>query len=179
MKHNHEKVLWLTRTAVLIALLVALQWATSGFGQFVTGSCVNAVLAVASLFGGLWCGVVVALVSPFCAYLVGVGPALIQIVPMIALGNLAYAVMLHYTMGGKNLPLVQQGVCMALSAVAKFVVLYMGVVHVFIPLMGDGLKAPQIATFTTMFSWPQLVTALIGGTVALVIVPVLKKALKQ
>ena len=176
---NREKILWITRTAVLIALLVALQWATSSLGQFVTGSCVNAVLAVAALYGGLWCGAVVALVSPFCAFLVGVGPALIQIVPFIALGNLAFAIMLHYTMGGKSLSVITQAVCLALSAVAKFVVLYVGVVHVFIPLMGGGLKAPQIATFTTMFSWPQLVTALIGGTVALLILPVLKKALKK
>ena len=44
-----NKVLWITRTAVMMALLVTLQWATSGLGQFVTGSCVNAVLVVATL----------------------------------------------------------------------------------------------------------------------------------
>ena len=44
-----NKVLWITRTAVMMALLVTLQWATSGLGQFVTGSCVNAVLAITVL----------------------------------------------------------------------------------------------------------------------------------
>ena len=82
-----NKILWITRTAVMVALLITLQWATSGLGQFVTGSCVNAVLVVATLAAGVWSGVAVALLSPFCAFLLGIGPKLIQIVPAIALGN--------------------------------------------------------------------------------------------
>ena len=70
-----NKTFWIAETAVMIALLVALQWATKALGQFVTGSCVNLVLGVSTLVGGVWCGAVVALVSPFCAFLVGVGPA--------------------------------------------------------------------------------------------------------
>ena len=94
-----KKILWITRTAVLIALLVTLQWATSGLGQFVTGSCVNAVL-------------------------------------------------------------------------------YLAVVKVIIPIMGPQLAQKQVQTFTAMFSWPQLVTALIGTTVAVLIAPVIRKAMK-
>ena len=41
------------------------------------------------------------------------------------------------------------------------------------------LKQPQIDTFTAMFSVPQLITALVGGAVAMLIVPVLKKALHR
>ena len=66
----NKKTLWITETAVMIALLVALQWATKPLGQFVTGSCVNLVLGVSALVGGLWCGLTVALVklpsSLFC-----------------------------------------------------------------------------------------------------------------
>ena len=36
----------------------------------------------------------------------------------------------------------------------------------------------QIATCSAMFSYPQLITALIGGSVALAILPVLKKVAK-
>mgnify|MGYP007098824989 FL=1 len=50
----NKKTLWITETAVMIALLVALQWATKPLGQFVTGSCVNLVLGVSVLVGGLW-----------------------------------------------------------------------------------------------------------------------------
>ena len=45
----NKKVRWITETAIMLALLVTLQAVTKGFGQLVTGSCVNAVLAIAAL----------------------------------------------------------------------------------------------------------------------------------
>ena len=69
MRNTHSRVRWITRTGVLTALVIALQWATAGTqafaGQYITGSCVNCILAVSALFGGLWSGVVVAVLSPF------------------------------------------------------------------------------------------------------------------
>ena len=175
-----NKILWLTRTAVLIALLVALQWATSGLGQFVTGSCVNCVLVIAALFAGLWGGVAVALVSPVCAFLLGIGPKLVQIVPAIALGNLVLVLVIYFVLGRKESQKLWLAVLTAIgAAVAKFAVLYCGVVKVLIPLMGSGLAPKQVQTFTAMFSWPQLVTALIGSAVALALTPLLKKAVKR
>ena len=84
----------LTRTAILIALLVALQAATKPLGnQFITGSCVNLVLAVAALFCGPVSASIVAIVSPFFAYLFGIAPQ-IWLAPAIALGNLVYVLIL-------------------------------------------------------------------------------------
>ena len=59
-----SKALWVTRTAVMLALLIVLQWLTKPLGQIVTGSCVNAVLAVTVLLTGLSSGVTVAVLSP-------------------------------------------------------------------------------------------------------------------
>ena len=39
------------------------------------------------------------------------------------------------------------------------------------------LNEKQIAAFSAMFSWPQLVTALIGTAVAMCVAPVIQKAL--
>ena len=78
-----KRILWVTETAVMLALLIVLQWATKPLGQIVTGSCVNAVLVAAVLLGGLWCGLTVAVISPFCAFLLGIGPQLIAIIPAI------------------------------------------------------------------------------------------------
>ena len=178
----HKKVLWITRTAVLLALLIAVQWATSPTqafaGQYITGSLVNCVLAVAALLGGFWSGVVVALVSPFCAFLLGIGPQLIQIVPAIALGNVALVLLAAWLLGGKALFWWGKAFGIAAAAAGKFLVLYLAVIQVFIPLMGEALKPKQVETFTAMFSWPQLVTALIGTTIAVLIAPVLRKAIK-
>lgn len=169
-----KRILWITETAVMLALLIVLQWATKPLGQIVTGSCVNAVLAVAVLLGGLWCGLTVALISPFCAFLLGVGPQVIAIVPAIALGNAVFVLVLHFVYD-KN---IWRRVWAWLSAaVGKFGVLYLVVVQLLCRVLP--LKQPQIDTFTAMFSAPQLVTALIGGGLALLIVPVLKKALRR
>lgn len=181
--NRHNKVRWLTRTAVLTALLIAVQWgtaATQAFaGQYITGSLVNCVLAVAALFGGLWSGVTVALISPFCAFLLGIGPALIQLVPCIALGNTVYVVVLWLPAGRPAMPVWKRAASVAIAAAAKFLTLYLAVVKVVIPVMGDALKAPQVQKFTAMFSLPQLVTALAGGALAMLILPVLRKAIKK
>ena len=180
---KNSKIQWVTRTGVLIALLIAFQWVSAGTqvfaGQYITGSLVNCVLAVSAVFGGVWCSVVVAILSPFCAFALGIGPKLLQIVPCIAVGNLVYVLLLNRLLGGKTRPVWQQAVSLLVAASAKFGALYAAVVKILIPLMGSALKAPQVQTFTVMFSWPQLITALLGGAVALLILPLLRKALQK
>ena len=53
---KNKNVRLIVRTAVMLALLVVLQAATKAAGQFVTGSCVNAVLAVSAWMCGVWDG---------------------------------------------------------------------------------------------------------------------------
>ena len=176
MENFHTKARWLTRTAVLVALLITLQWATAGTqvfaGQYITGSLVNCVLAIAALFGGISCGIVVAVLSPFFAFMLGIGPKLFPIIPCIALGNVVFVVVLRLISKRRILGVI----C---SAFAKFLTLYLAVVQVFIPLFGNNLKAAQVQMFTAMFSWPQLVTALIGESLAILLIPVLNKAIKK
>ncbi len=169
-----SKAYWITQTAVLTALLVVLQASTASAGQLVTGSCVNAVLAIAAVFGGLTCGITVAIISPFCAFLLGIGPALIAIVPAIAVGNCVYVVLLSLLTKESISSRVISWLC---ASAAKALTLYLVVVQLLCRVLP--LKPPQIEKFTAMFSVPQLITALIGGAVAMLIVPVLKKALKK
>jgi len=177
----NKKVLWITETAVLLALLVVLQWVTKPLGQIVTGSCVNAVLAVSALLVGLSSGLTVALVSPVCAYLLGIAPNLVA-VPAIMAGNAVFVLALSLLCGKA---LWRQALAWLVAAAAKFAVLYtLVVVLICGPLSGSLLEAglmkkPMIAVMTASFSWPQLVTALIGGALALFLLPVLKKALKK
>ena len=177
----NKKILWITETAVLLALLIVLQWVTKPLGQFVTGSCVNAVLAVAALMVGLSSGLTVALVSPVCAYLLGIAPNLVA-VPAIMAGNAMFVLALALLCGKT---LWRQAAAWLVAAAAKFAVLYtLVVVLICGPLSGSLMEAglmkkPMIAVMTASFSWPQLVTALIGGALALILVPVLKKALHR
>lgn len=171
-----KKIRWITETALMLALLIVLQALTKSAGQIVTGSCVNAVLAMTTLIAGTSSGITVALVSPFAAFLLGIGPQLLPIVPAIALGNLVFVLMLG-RLAGKKLPLWRQALALAGSAGAKFLTLYLVVVKLLCACLS--LKEQQITTFTAMFSWPQLITALIGGAVALLIAPVIRKALHR
>ena len=71
------------------------------------------------------------------------------------------------------------------AAAAKFAALYAIVVWLICGVFSKALleagtlKPPMLKMLPATFSWPQLFTALIGGAVALVMVPVLKKALKK
>ena len=180
----NKKVRWITETAVMLAVLVTLQALTKPMGQLVTGSCVNAVLAISVLVGGIGCGATVALISPVLAFLLGIAPQILT-VPAIMVGNTVFVV-LHYVLmdrTGKNF--VKQGLAWGAAAVAKFATLYAVVVWLICGVMAESLmaagtlKAPMLTALPATFSWPQLFTALIGGAVALLIVPVLRKALKK
>ena len=163
-----KKTTWIAQTAVCLALLIAFQLLTRSLGQLVTGSCVNLVLAVAALLGGIWSGVTVALL--------GIGPAFFPLGPGVALGNAVYAVLFGLLVGKclqKKQTIGAFG-CMALAALAKFAVLYVVLVRLVAPVI---VPAAKLSAVTASFTWPQLVTAAIGGVLACLIAPVLRRAL--
>lgn len=180
----NKKIRWITETAVMLALLVCLQALTKPAGQLVTGSFVNAVLAVSVLISGLGCGITVALISPVLAYLLGIAPQILT-VPAIMVGNSVFVVLLFFIAGHDSKKLLRQIIAWAAAAVAKFAVLYLLVAKIICGVLSENLlasgalKAPMLKALPTTFGVPQLFTALIGGGVALVIVPVLRKALKK
>ena len=184
-----KKILRITETAVMLAFLVALQGVTKPMGQLVTGSCVNAILAVTVLLVGMGGGITVALLSPIFAFLLGIAPNFITVLPIMA-GNVCFVVVLRLIAGKSHHPLWRQPLALAGAAGAKFAVLYLLVVKVICGVaygaflgkkLGDIvlLTAPMLLKLPAMFSWIQLFTALIGGAVALLIVPTLRKALRK
>lgn len=173
---NKDKIFWITRSAVFIALLIVSQATTAQFGNiFITGSVVNLILVVAVMTCGLAPGVTVAAISPIVARFLGIGP-LWSLVPFIAAGNIALVLLWHYIgnwhMGHKH---AAHLVAAVTAATAKFLVLYVGIVRVIVPILG--LPEQQAAVISIVFSIPQLITALIGGVLATIILPVLKSAI--
>ena len=193
MKRN---VRWITETAAMLALLICLQWIGSQIPeqmtkQLVTGSLVNAVLAVTVLTVGYSSGITIGLISPVLAFMLKIAPNLISVIP-IMLGNVCFVVLLRLICGENMRPIWRQPVALVSAATAKFAALYGLVV-----LLAGGIFYGRLAgqkvhewvlmppnpekyeMLMLMFSWPQLATALLGGTVALLIVPVLRKALHR
>ncbi len=176
---QNKKILWVTQTAIFIALLVVVQAATAPLGNtLVTGSLVNLILIISVMTCGLASGMSVALISPIMAKLVGIGP-LWSLIPFVALGNLSL-VFVWYIIGNKKMQnsYVSYGIAWIVGAITKFVVLYIGVVKIAVPII-LALPEPQATVISTMFAFPQLLTALVGGFVALLILPRIKKALGQ
>ena len=181
MKKN---IRFITETAVMLALLITLQAVTKPMGQLVTGACVNGALAVTVLVAGLYSGITVAVVSPVLAYALGIAPQILT-VPAIMVGNTVYVLLLYFVAGKDSKRVVRQFLAWLVAAAAKFAALYAIVVWLICGVFSENLlksgvlKAPMLKALPATFSWPQLFTALIGGGVALLIVPILRKALRK
>lgn len=179
MIFRHEKVLWLTRTAIFLALLIVAQWATVPLGNSIlTGAIVNMMLILSVMLNGLASGLTIAAISPVMPTLLGFGPVW-PLVPFIAAGNIVLVVVWHFA-GNREMRIKRLAHILALviAALAKFLVIYFGVVRLAVPFLLD-LKPKQVEVISLMFSYPQLITATIGGAVATVLLPTLKKAVNK
>lgn len=174
---NKKKILWITQTAVFIALLIVLQAVTASLGNtMITGTVVNLLLIVSVMTCGLASGISVAAVSPVIAKLIGIGPFWI-LIPFIAAGNIVLVLIWHFI--GKKDTTRRYGpyfAAMTTAAVVKFLVIYIGVVKIAVPLLLK-LPEPQASVVSGAFSVPQLFTALAGGIIASIVLPNIKKAL--
>ncbi len=188
----HQKIRKLTYTGLLLALLICLQWAGSQIPsplvkQLTTGTMVNCVLAVTVLLVGRSSALAIALLSPVFAFLLGIAPQIITVLPIMA-GNTVYILILGFLLGNTPKPLWRNCLALGLAALAKFIVLYLLVVVLICDLAAPTLLGQKVGEYVLlgpkmllanalplMFSWPQLVTALSGGTLALLITPALRK----
>jgi len=168
-----KRVLWITTTAVLIALLVVIQAVTAPLSQFVTGSLVNLILIVSTMTYGFASGLTVAILSPIFAKLLGIGPFW-EIIPFVIVGS-TVLVLIWHLIGSKRFANVHvvRVATIVMAAICKSVTLYIGIARVAVPFILD-LPEKQAAAISSMFSINQLITALIGGALALGILPVLE-----
>jgi hypothetical protein len=179
MMNNKNTIRWITRTAVFIALLIVWQMATAPLGNIlITGSIVNLLLIISVMTCGPASGLCVAVISPVAARLLGVGPLWI-LIPFIAAGNIVL-VWLWHLIGRrhtrrKHIALIAALIC---AAAAKFLVLYIGIVRIAIPVFFN-LPEQQAMVISNMFSIPQLITAVIGGILAVILLPTLRKVIRE
>ena len=98
---------------------------------------------------------------------------------------LCLVLMLSLLAGKSNTHPVKTVVAWVSAAAAKFATLYILVAQLICGVLSESLiaagvmKPPMVQALPVTFGVPQLITALIGGAVALLIVPVLRKALKK
>lgn len=181
--------MWVAESALLIALLVVVQLLTFAVpksvplvSQLFTGSLVNLVLIMGAGTVGFSGAAIAAVISPVLAFLFG-QMAIPQMIPVVIVGNIvivaitwAFFVNDNKFSKGKAFGFDLAGVIV--GAAVKTLVLYGATVLLMVPVFFKGM--PKIAkNVTMMFSWPQAVTAVIGGVLALIIIPRLRTFLKS
>jgi hypothetical protein len=130
--------------------------------QWITGPLVNAVLFLSVVFVGPSEAVFLGLMPSMVALSTGLLPlTLALMVPFIMVGN-AILVLSFYYLRGRNY-LFRIG----FPVLLKFAFLHYSVVYFLSGMMDYGS-----GSFAFMMSWPQLVTALVGG---IIVYPIIKK----
>ena len=154
---------WLTRTALLLAITLLFQSLRLIFpippiaSIFLIGSLVNASLLISAQMIGWHSALCIAILAPLVAYAQHMLPVPLFILP-VALGNIGIvAVFLILLSRGWFIALIS-------GAVSKALILYGSISW----LLSSFVKLPPKTVSAMLFamSWPQFVTAVVGGFLA-------------
>ncbi|HOM02339.1 MAG TPA: ECF transporter S component [Acetivibrio sp.] len=164
--NNNYKLKYFTRTAMLLALTIVFQslGRRIPLGQnsnFIVGPLVNACLIISSALVGLLSGAVISVLAPYGAILTGATMPL-PLAPFVALGNFVLVLAFYIFRKKKVIGII-------LGSIAKFAVIYGSLLYI-IPFFKLLPKNKAMALAGAAFGWPQLVTALIGGIIAIPII---------
>ena len=175
----NSRAVWVAQTGIFLALLIVAQLVTRPFGNSIlTGSLNNMLFILTVMICGISSALILSAISPVIAFLMGMAPFW-PFIPVIIIGNMAlvalwYFIALKEADSGK----LRQIIALVFAALVKFCILFFGIVHIVVPLI-LGLEGPQAAAVSAAFSYPQIITAAIGGVLALLLLPVLKKAIPK
>lgn len=156
----------ITRTALLLALTLLFQSLRllipipPFLSSFIIGSLVNACLLVAAEKAGVGSGLFIAMIAPIVAYFQMMLPIPVFIIP-IALGNVVYICLFSFAGKWGRIPGV------LLAAIGKAGLLYAAFTWL---LSFIAIPTNIGAGIMLAMSWPQLVTGVVGGLLACIIV---------
>lgn len=181
----------LVQTALLLAICLMSQYFRQ-MGQHFTGTIVNAAMILAVLTVGRSGGLLIGMLSPFTSLLLSPSPiisALPPLLPVIILGNCLLVVCLHgaLTVGSPNKKenkIAPPGprrllLGLGLASILKSGFLTGCMLGIILPLWGGKLPAPMAAAAKIAFSVTQLITAMSGSLLVLLIWPALRKYWRQ
>ena len=158
----------LTTTGLLLALCITIQTfkGTSPFAPYITGSAVNCILLIATLYCGVWSGTFIAILTPIVAYFIGATPivnAIPLMMPVIMLGNECLVLSVGL------LPKKKLILGLIIGCITKTAFLWLTVWFAVLPIFGANISETMANNAKSMFSVLQLVAACIGSCLAWVI----------
>jgi hypothetical protein len=166
---------WFRLARLGLLLVLALLIPSLGLPQAITGPLVNALLILTVETAGLGAALAVGMITPMAATLRGVLPLpLMVMIPFIALGNATLAGV-YNALRTRN-----RWLALAAGAAAKSVLLFATVTWLVarpLNLVVGGAAQPVAlpASLIQMMTWPQFVTALTGGMIAVGVLGLIKR----
>jgi len=171
-----KKTLFISRLALLIALTMVIQIA--GFPQPITGPLINMLLFITTTLLGWIAGVILGSLTPLIAVIRGQLPAvLFPLVPFIAIANiilvLAYFLIYYKILKHTNLlSWLKIVIAIVFAAVAKYLFFILTIKIIFPYIVNFSIPDNVAIILMT----PQLITALIGGVLFLILLNILNRA---
>jgi riboflavin transporter len=164
----------LVRSSLLLAIVIVIQVIGKNIpaiSQSFVGPGVNAVLIIAAALCGNWWGAAVGSLTPVLAWVIGqlaapMGP----FVPFIIIGNIIYVLsfgLLKKYSKGKYIGVV-------VGSILKYGFLSLSASKL-VALFKLGMPEKVVSKLIVAMGIPQLITALIGGFVALVLIEILRR----
>ncbi len=134
--------------------------------QWLTGPLVNGLLILTLLTVGLSEALVLSLIPSTVALSAGLLPLpLAPMVPFIIISNAIFVLGFYY------LKPINNYFALITSAFLKFIFLFLTVQFLMSTMLSDKL----IGKLSIMMSWPQFITAIVGGLIAFAIIKTTKK----
>ncbi|CDF59373.1 ECF transporter S component [Thermobrachium celere] len=142
------------------------------FNQFLVGPIINSILILTAFICGRWWGVGVGTLTPLLAWFVGqLATPLAPFIPFIMIGNILYVLTFSLFIQGN---MIKRAIGVILGALIKFVFLTFASTKL-IKLVGLSFPPKIAKVLATSMSFPQLITALLGGALALIIIELLRR----
>jgi riboflavin transporter len=172
LKNNLRKLI---RASMLLAIAIVFQIIgrnTPQVSQFLVGPVVNAILILTAVVCGIQWGVGVGIITPILAWLVGqLAAPMAPFIPFIMAGNLLYVVCFgilnKYIKYGSYL-----GV--GLGSLIKFAFLSISASKL-VSIFSINIPSKVASKLIIAMGVPQLITAVIGGILALIFINILSK----
>ncbi len=174
-------LMFIVKVAVNLSITVVLQYLMGLFGiQLLTGSIVNMMLLINTLFVGLIGSSIIACVTPFIGILLGLSNNIILQI-FICVANILFVTSfcllnkINFKKDLKIISLIKDLISVIVTSVIKYLFMFYITFKLLLPLIMPNV--PQVLSITLGVT--QLFTALIGGMLYIVISNILKKTLKQ
>lgn len=163
-------------TALMLALCIVSQL-FKNLSVYITGPIINLILLITLLYAGRGCAFVLSVITPITAFII-TGSPIMAAMPIVMVAVMAGNAIYVWAFDIAQQLWRKMYISVAVASVAKGALMGVSISLLILPLLGpaSGLPEKALAVAKTTFSVTQLICALVGGVIACIVWPMVKKA---